>query len=185
MANPIRRDFYLFLLFTGLRSEEARSVKWNQVDLNRGIVHFPKTKTDPFNLPLSDFLIDLLKQRKDCEKTNAEFENSLWIFPSHGKFGHIAEAKLSAREVRELPIRFHPHLLRHTYITISENQIAMPVGHARLLVNHALPALGDAHLVYLHPSIDDLKRSQQAVTDFLKVAINPKKAQDNVVSIHG
>jgi integrase len=93
---------------------------------------------------------------------------------------------LSTREAKTIPVQFTPHLLRHTYITISENKVSMPSGHARLLVNHTLPASGDAHAGYNHPDQDDLRRSQQAMTDFLKAAICAEQQREeiNVVQIH-
>jgi integrase len=185
--NPIRRDFYIWLLFTGCRREESATLRWDQIDLDAGTVHFSKTKTDPFDLPLSDFLIDLLSTRRADEGTLATFgEDCPWVFPSTSKTGHLAEAKLSAREAKTIPVRFSPHLLRHTYITISENKVSIPSGHARLLVNHALPASGDAHAGYNHPDMNDLRRSQQAMTDFLRSAIwtEPEDESDNVVPLH-
>ena len=184
LDNPIRRDLYLFILFTGTRSEEARSIRWENVDLERGIIHIPKTKTKPFDLPLSDYLIELLKQRRECERTNAEFPASPFVFPADTKTGHVAEPKLSAAQARKFPVKFSVHVCRHTYITISENNVPMPLGHARLLVNHKIPK-SDAHSGYNHPSTDDLRRSQQTLTDYLKAAVGPQDTPDNVVALHG
>lgn len=184
LENPIRRDLYLLVLFTGTRSEEARSIRWENVDLERGVIHMPKTKTHAFDLPLSDHLVDLLTQRRECERTQAWFPNSPWVFPGNSKTGHVSEPKLSAAQARNFPVKFSVHVCRHTYITVSENRVPMPLGHARLLVNHALPK-GDAHSGYIHPSIEDLRRSQQAVTDHLKAAVEPQEDPDNVVRLHG
>jgi len=185
LPNPIRRDLYLFLLFTGLRSEEARSIRWEQVDFESKSIHFPKTKTEPFDLPLSDYLMEILEQRRDCEFAAKEHEGSQWVFPAFSKMGHIAEAKLSARERNSVKVKFAPHLLRRTFITISENKVSMPYGHTRLLVNHSKLNNGDAHDGYNHPDIDDFRRSQQAMTDYLKSVIEPSDGPDNVVKLHG
>ena len=42
IVNLIRRDFYIWTLFTGCRREESSTLKWSQVDLNAGTVHFPR-----------------------------------------------------------------------------------------------------------------------------------------------
>lgn len=184
LNNPIRRSLYIFLLFTGCRSEEARTLRWENVNLERGVIHFDETKTEPFDLPLSDFLIDLLKQRRDCKETNAEFQNSPWVFPADSKTGHISEAKLSAREKRDFPVPFSPHVLRHTYITISENRVSMPEKHRKLLVNHGRAKDEESHARYNHPGFSDLCKSQQAMTNHLRIAIVSIDGTDNVVGLH-
>jgi len=184
LDNPIRRDLYLFILFTGTRSEEARSLRWGNVNLEHGIIHIAKTKTKPFDLPLSDYLIELLKQRSECKRTKADFPDTAFVFPAETKTGYVSEPKLSVAQARKFPIKFSVHNCRHTYITISENRVPMPLGHTHLLVNHAALKT-DAHSGYNHPSIDDLRRSQQAVTDYLKAAVEPQDTPDNVVALHG
>ncbi|RWA85909.1 integrase family protein [Mesorhizobium sp.] len=175
IQNPIRRDLYIWFLFTGTRREESASLRWSQVDLGAGLVHFPRTKTDPFTLPLSDFLLALLHGRRSCESTLAQFGAACeFVFPAWtraGKIGHVAEPKLNEKEVALFPCAWTPHTLRHTFVSIAENKVAIPATHGRLLVNHALPKSGDAHAGYNHPDFDDLKRSQQMVTNALKAAI--------------
>jgi integrase len=187
--NPIRRDLFIFLLFTGCRSGEAKTLRWEQVDLDAGRVHFPKTKTEAFDLPLSDFLIDLLKARRADKATRAVFgEDCPWVFPAHAKPGHVIEVKLGAEERKLFADRWTPHTLRHTWNTISQNKVPMPPAHSRLLQNHVLNIKGDAHMGYNHPDLGDLRKSQQMMSDFLVTAIKPKpKAQrkraSNVVPI--
>ncbi|MER8941261.1 integrase family protein [Mesorhizobium sp. M0915] len=175
IKNPIRRDLYIWFLFTGTRREESSSLRWSQVDLDAGTVHFPRTKTDPFTLPLSDFLIDLLRGRRACESTLAQFgADCEFVFPTRtrtGKIGHVSEPKLNENEVALFPCTWTPHTLRHTFVSIAENKVSIPATHGRLLVNHALAKSGDAHSGYNHPDLDDLKRSQQLVTNALRTAI--------------
>jgi integrase len=77
-----------------------------------------------------------------------------------------------------------PHTLRHTWITISENKVAMPPAHSRLLANHAVNAKGDAHMGYIHPDFDDLHKSQEMMSEFLLAAIQPTpEPSGNVVSL--
>jgi integrase len=183
--NPIRRDLFIFLLFTGCRSGEAKTLRWEQVDLEAGRVHFPKTKTEPFDLPLSAFLVNLLKARRADEATRAVFgPRCPWVFPAHGASGHVHTAKPGARELKAFADIWTPHTLRHTWITISENKVAMPPAHSRLLANHAVNAKGDAHMGYIHPDFDDLHKSQEMMSEFLLAAIQPTpEPSGNVVSL--
>jgi integrase len=185
IQNPIRRDFYIWTLFTGCRRQESSTLTWDQVNFDAGTVHFPKTKTEPFTLPLSDYLVTLLKARHACIATRAVYgEKNTWVFPADSKAGHISEPQVNdKKEAHLFPCKWSCHTLRHTYITIAENKIFMPPTHARLLVNHAIPKGLDAHTGYIHPSIGDLRKSQQMMTDFLLTAVKPKGEADNVVPL--
>jgi integrase len=178
IENAIRRDFYIWLLFTGCRRGESETLKWDQVDFKKRCVHFPVTKTEPFDLPLSKFLVQLLKARRDCETTRAIYgDDNPWVFPAIGKTGHISEPKLNVKEVKLFPCEWSPHTLRHTWITISENKIPMPSIHSRLLSNHTVPKSRDAHLGYIHPDLEDLRRSQEMMSAFLSKAIKRKRVK--------
>jgi integrase len=187
IENPIRRDLYIWLLFTGCRSEESRTLKWEQVDLNKRLVHFPVTKTGAsFDLPLSEFLNKLLQARRACASTQAVFPDSPWVFPAFGKHGYVAEAKLNKQEPKLFAEEWSPHALRHTWISIAENKAKIPPLHARLLVNHALAKSNDAHVGYIHADLKDLRKSQNRMSAYLLKAIRPKPAKargNNVVPL--
>jgi integrase len=73
LDNEIMRDYLLFTLFTGLRRNEVATLKWKQVDFEERCFTLVDTKNnEPHALPLSDFLYQLLKDRKDGLKTELE-----------------------------------------------------------------------------------------------------------------
>ena len=47
IANPVRRDFYLWLAFSGCRAGETMSMEVRNIDLEHGIAKYPATKTTP------------------------------------------------------------------------------------------------------------------------------------------
>jgi integrase len=68
--RAIMRDYLRFLLFTGLRRQEAATLKWKQVDFEEGsfsliggMTGLTKNK-ESHTLPLSDYLQKLLNKRK-------------------------------------------------------------------------------------------------------------------------
>lgn len=66
LDNSIMRDFLLFLLHTGLRRNEAARLQWNQVDFKEACFTIPDTKNkEPHTLPFSDYLQELLLNRKE------------------------------------------------------------------------------------------------------------------------
>jgi integrase len=191
IESPVRRDFYVWLAFTGCRSGETSTMRWDQIDLKRGIVRYPITKTEEFDLPLSDFLIELLKNRRSCKETVTLFGTDCpWVFPSvDAKGGHLAEPKLSRGEKVLFVEKWSPHTLRHGWVTASKNKVKIPDAHSSMLTNHKIhfSIKGDVHEGYNHPDIVDLRESQQKMTDYLLSKISPtpnkgkKRSGNNVV----
>lgn len=80
VPNPIRRDLQLFLLFTGLRSTDARTTRWEDVNLEDepkvihgvevppGCIRRPRPKGGEdraFTVPVSTAVLDILRRRRD------------------------------------------------------------------------------------------------------------------------
>ena len=69
MDNAVARDYFLFVLHTGLRRNEAAGLQWQQVDFNERCFSIPDTKNnEPLILPLTDYLYKLFKDRKESLK---------------------------------------------------------------------------------------------------------------------
>ena len=112
ITNPIRRDLQLFLLLTGLRSLDARTVRWEHVDFEAGTIHRPKPKGGEdraFTVPVADVVLELLRGRR---QGNGELPlgDEGWVFPSLDRQGcvtHVVEAKeqryVDGRKVAYLP----------------------------------------------------------------------------------
>ena len=125
------RDFLLIALFTGMRRSEIARLRWEYVDLEGRTLTVPVTKNgDSLELPLSDFLFDLLLARRD---NDPEAE---WVFPGRGETGHIVETKkFYARVTKTSGIRFTLHDLRRTFVTIAES-LDIPYYALKRLLNH-------------------------------------------------
>lgn len=159
LLNPVRRDYFLFLLFTGMRREAVASICWEDADLDAGTLHVPSPKggaARAFTLPLSDFLVELLRRRRNDNEPF--FPGSPWAFPAHSRSGRISEPK-----EKTLP---SPHAFRHTYVTAATAAGVNPY-HLKLLTNHALPST-DVTAGYVGADLDALRREQQRVTDYLR-----------------
>lgn len=64
--SPVRRDLQLFVLFTGLRSESARTLCWDDVDFEGELLHVRVAKGDkPYTIPLCRTMLELLDKRQD------------------------------------------------------------------------------------------------------------------------
>lgn len=125
------RDFLLIALFTGMRRSEVARLRWEFIDLEGRTLTVPTTKNgDPLELPLSDFLFDLLLARRD------EDPEEEWVFPGRGETGHMVETKkFYARVTKTSGIRFTLHDLRRTFVTIAES-LDIPHYALKRLLNH-------------------------------------------------
>lgn len=166
LPNPIRTDYYLFVLLSGLRRRSAAAMRWEHVDLEAKTLFIPEPKGGKkraFTLPLSDMMVDVLKNRKEQNVIFFGAANP-WVWPAASRTGHMVEPKLSDNDVKAVKVPFTIHGLRHTYVTCA-NAAGVSPYDIKLLVNHALS--NDITGNYITAG-ESLRRSQQRVTDYLK-----------------
>jgi integrase len=160
VPNDVQRDYALLVLFTGLRRIEAATLEWKNVDLKAKLLHIPVTKNKkPLALPLSNFLVTLLKERrKRCG------EDERWVFPASSKSGHIAEPRYALDcAAKECGVDVTVHDLRRTFITIAES-CDVPTYVFKALVNHS--TAGDVTGThYIQMSVERMRPWMQKITD--------------------
>jgi integrase len=92
--NATLRDFFILALLTGARRANVQSMRWADVDLDRGLWRIPETKAGmPVVVPLVGSALKLLHERKRL--TNG----SAYVFPSHGRTGHIMDPKAAWKRI--------------------------------------------------------------------------------------
>ncbi len=152
-------DYLLLLLFTGLRRNEAASLRFDQIDFIDRTLLIPDTKNgEPLTLPLSDYLIELLEHRA-LETVGA------FAFPGGGKLGHLIEPKRQVnRVIKASGVPFMLHDLRRTFITVAES---LDLSHYAIkrLVNHKIS--GDVTAGYVVHDVGRLREPMQRITDRL------------------
>ena len=171
----IVRDYLLFLLFTGFRREEAARLTWDRVDLKGKTVAVLDTKNrEPHTLPLTDYLVDLLKARKKAAK------GSKFVFPGSGKTGHIVEPRKQMEKVtKSSGVVFALHDLRRTFITIAES-LDVPAYALKRLLNHKINA--DVTAGYIVVDVERLRKPMEAIAAYILSTV-AHKPDDNVVEI--
>lgn len=92
--NADIRDYVLLSLLTGARKNNVLSMRWEDVNLERGEWRMPDTKNgSPVTVPLMPEAVDILVRRK-------ESKTSEFIFPSgRAKSGHMKEPKSGWRRI--------------------------------------------------------------------------------------
>ncbi len=155
---------------TGLRRGEAARLAWPQVDLRAKTVTIPDPKNrQPFTLPVSDFVAELLERRFKQAEESEEVE-SAYVFPGQGRReGYLIEPKhYVARLVASSGVPFTLHDLRRTFVTTAEALDIAPYTIKRL-VNHK--AHGDVTAGYIVSDVERLRGPTQRITDFLLAAM--------------
>lgn len=169
MAEPeYSRDFLLTALFTGMRRGELMKLRWENVDLKARTLHLPSTKNgDPLDLPLSEFLSDLLSERW------ARSNGSPWVFPGPGKSGHLVETKKFLLRVSAgSGVSFTLHDLRRTFITIAES-LDVPYYALKRLLNHR--ANGDVTGGYIVVNAERLRGPVEQVSQRILELLNAEQ----------
>jgi integrase len=170
--NPIRRDLQLLLLFTGLRSTDAKTIRWEHVNFEARTLHRPKPKGGEdraFTVPVSAFVLEILRRRRE-ENHLIYPDDKGWVFPStdmRGRVAPVAQAKEQrydgrGHKVEHLP---SPHRLRDTFASAAHEARLHPMD-LKVLLNHSLPG-GDVTEGYIRPSIEHLRGCAERVAEFL------------------
>jgi integrase len=152
-------DYLRLLLFTGLRRSEGANLRWADVDLKYRTLTIPNTKNqEPLTLPLSDFLIAMLKERQEEARGD-------YVFPGEGHPGPLIEPRCGVRWVtQESGVAFILHDLRRTFITVADG-LDISAYAVKRLVNHKMSH--DVTAGYIVTDVERLRVPMQRVTDYL------------------
>lgn len=144
--NTVAVSAIQFLLLTGLRRNEALKARWDQVDLDRQLMHLPDTKSGkPRNVVLSAQAVALLANLPSRHSSG-------WLFP--GRFEGRPLDNLDKCLQRLLQsaglAAMRVHDLRHTHASILANNgvslfvIQRSLGHSSPLMSQRYSHLCDS-----------------------------------------
>jgi integrase len=171
------RDYFLFILLTGTRREEAKSLPIAEVDMESGTFRLTDTKNNEVVvLPMSDYVGKLIKKRLKKVDGNYVFPGGKQGFPLHSfkrPMDHIR---------KEAGIDFTLHDLRRTFITVAESMDISSYTIKRL-VNHKIDDSNDVTAGYVAVDIDRMRAATQRVTDQVLFYAGIKKSPAKVVSL--
>jgi integrase len=101
MENAVRRDLQLVALFTGVRSDGVRSLRWDDVDFDDGLIQIARAKGDrPYTLPMVQTVRDILERRQaDNPALMDPFGGDHgYVFPSIARDGETVQAVAEVKE---------------------------------------------------------------------------------------
>lgn len=169
--NPILRDYLLFVLLTGLRREDASSLRWEHVDFgNRSITIIEPKAHDILTLPMTNRIHDLLRARR-------ETSTSPFVFPGDGKLGYVREPRKALERIFERSgIKTTVHDLRRSYAKFGAD-VGLEEGVIKQLLGHSL-AGNVTRLHYTQTSLERLRGPAQRIEDYILARASQS---DNVV----
>lgn len=153
------RDYFLLVIFTGLRKEEAAGMTWDNIDLRDKTLKVTDTKNHlDHTLPLSDFLFDLLQKRKNNATNEYVFQKA------DGKGRIIEPRKQMLKIIEQSGVQFTTHDLRRTFMTVAES-LDISAYAVKRLVNHKMN--NDITAGYIIADVERLRDPMQKITDYL------------------
>ena len=171
-ANVFATNAIRFLLLTGWREQEALTLRWSDVDFDRGFATLPTTKTGKSHRPLGASALLLLSELDHVA-------GNPYVFPGALKGQPLKEIRrvwYAARYAADLAdVRLHD--LRHTVASF-----AVAAGHSlfltSMLLGHSNPATTKK---YAHLADDSRRATADAVSgeiaDALRAGIKGSKGE--------
>lgn len=155
--NPFIIGAIRLLLLTGMRREEALSLRWEHVDLEAGVLRLQDAKTGPRNVVLSRSAIEILARL-------SRHDDNPFVFPGQREGRRLVNITKKWSEIRTClgfpEVRIHD--LRHTVATMLARSAPLVV--VRDALGHSeIGTTSD----YSHAANDDVR----AAVDDLAIAI--------------
>lgn len=157
------RDYFQFLLLTGLRKNEAARLDWGDVDLDDRSFLITDTKNrDPHRLPISDYLLRILIRRK---------RNTGYVFATNRSPGYPVDMRQAIDRVSAVcGVDWTLHDLRRTFVTAAE-MLDISAYSIKRLVNHRV-SKADVTDGYIMWDVERLRAPMQSITDYFLKAGN-------------
>ena len=182
MRNPIQRDGLVFALFTGLRSEDVRTIQFEHVDWSERSLVLPDPKGGAdraFKIPLSKTCLDILRRRQTENAASPLLPagDGGFAFPAINSAGDVGPISDLRQQVHlgDKHGRFPAedvHTLRRTYESVAhESGISELDQH--VLTNHAF-ASHNVNATYIAQALPHLARCQATIEAALSKRIKAK-----------
>lgn len=104
LENPVRRDLQIVALFTGVRTDGVRNLRWTEIDFDEELILITRAKGDrPYTVPMTATVREILERRRDENKQTWKplGGDAGYVFPSLSRDGKtvIAVAEVKERRV--------------------------------------------------------------------------------------
>jgi len=120
-ANPVVIAALRFLTLSGWREQEALSLTWASVDLERGVAVLTDTKSKRSERPLGTAAINVLR-------SVTQIDDNPYVFPGARKGKSLQDVGATWDSVKyaaklETGVRLRLHDLRHSFTTVARDDL--------------------------------------------------------------
>lgn len=166
-AEPFFRCLFMFLYALGLRSVEARNLKWKDVNFQRGVVSMIQKGGSTKSLPVGPGLLSALRSIAPPRSILKACGGDMPVFqhPSE-QYGNPGHAVVNLRPAIQracmkagITKRVTPHLFRHSFAThlvdqnVNLRTVQALLGHAQIQTTQ----------IYTHISLENLRQAQSGI----------------------
>jgi integrase len=153
---------FRLLLFTGARLGEILTLEWQHVDMGRGLIFLPDSKTGRKTIVLSTPALELLRNAQRAGR---------YVIPGANETGHRSDLKKPwdaiQRHAQLEGVRIHD--LRHTFASIGAGaSLGLPI--VGKLLGHTQAATTAR---YAHLDSDPLRRASNIIGEKIATALAP------------
>ena len=153
------RDYLVLLLFTGLRPGEGINLVWSNIDFKNKILSIKDTKNRrDHEIPLGDYIIKLLEQRK--QESEGEF-----VFPGNSSNKALVSANRQVKKViKDSGVEFLLHDIRRTFSTYAKN-LKIDYLIIKKMLNHKFTDVTAVH--YIQLTVEDLREPMTDIEEYI------------------
>ncbi|GAB61278.1 MAG: site-specific integrase [Candidatus Jettenia sp.] len=176
LSMPQGKDKLMILigLFTGARLNEVLSLKWNDIDFSKGIIHITQSKTGKvITIPLSGYLIDELTQYMAMSNDGRVFEDADITRTIISGYSAYFSNLFKGMGIHN----FTFHNLRHTFSSILQSELGVGAVVVQGMTGHASLSMLQK---YSHSGLDSRQRAIQALTEHV---LNADKNTSKVIGL--
>lgn len=171
LALPaVDRDFYLFVLLTGLRAGEAAGLRWSEVNLESAMISVPGSRTKngkPHIFPIASELVRILRERKILTG------KSVYVFIEPGRdVAYHVGRRVYERLEADLEFDCNPHALRRTFATHARHKCGIEFHTIKRCLNHTTRDVTDK---YIQADPESLRSAFESVANYLLAVCKQEK----------
>ena len=164
-SSEVVRDLFIFIIFTGLRRNEALELKWEDIDFRNNSFIVEDTKNhETHALPLTKTLLEILDRRK-------KDSDNPYVFQGENPNTHLSPPqKRQMARARDLAgVYFNLHDLRRTFETTA-NKVVFSTYTLKKLINHKDPkdVTGRYVIIQLEDLRDPMKQIEAELWSHIK-----------------
>lgn len=181
MDNPIRREFHLLSLLSGIRPDALRRVRVTDIDLPSRLLRIPKPKggeARAFDVPLSRAMLESIVRLRRLGPVMYPKTARDWLFPSDAPSGHIEEHK----EDRATVLSHWGNDLRQSYRTLGQAAKVSEVD-MHLLMN-SLPEVNAGYITRSKLMADHLRQQQECISALVIGAVVGRRRRPSALLSH-